>query len=98
MRGSGFHVYLVPFFTIDKRLDSLGCCNRFQTLAWNILDEIAAILVGFVWHGILILFLFHFHMCEYFVPFMIHFTLIMFDFQGVISRICLLYSVLGKSS
>ena len=67
--------HILCIFLVFYRLDSLGCCNSFQTLAWNILDEVAAILVGFLWHGNLILFLLLFHMYEFFVPIMIHFTL-----------------------
>lgn len=38
------------------------------------------------------------HMYECFVPFMIHFTLNMFDFEGVIRIIHLVCTVLGKYS
>lgn len=85
--GKWFSCIFSPFLHHRQGLDSLGCCNSFDALAWNILDEVATILVGFLWHGILILFLLQFHVCECFYLFMIHFTLIMFDFQGVISKI-----------
>ena len=74
-RMGWLEAYIMYFLSHFTRWTLLDVCNSFHTLAWNILDEVAAILVGFLCHGNFILFLLMFHMYECFLSLMIHFTL-----------------------